>query len=132
MSIYLTKARHPTAGINTDIGSYDVHSVAFSPNYTSDKAMIAVVSNDTEIVVRSRLADNGWGQIIGDAYIPGLIPLSATIAFPADYQLMHGFFFALDTGINRGDVYRVTPAFTPLPSTITPLGIGNDDFSAGY
>lgn len=130
--VYLFNKSSPSDGwLNTNIGSYDVYNVAFSPNYTSDKALIAIVSNETDTIIRSKLANNGWGQIIGDAYLSGLTPVSATIAFPTDYQVTSGFFFALNTGVNRGDVYRFTPAFAPFPSTVTPLGIENDGLSRG-
>ena len=79
--IYLLDENEPLTGwIDTDIGNYDVHTVSFSPNYQSDLQIIAVVTDEKDTVVTTRIGDGNWGTVIGDAILSGIVPSSAVIS----------------------------------------------------
>ncbi len=113
--------------VNTNLGSYDVVALAFSPHFAADRQLVAVATNGTDTIVTAKIGDGGWGQTIGNATIKGLIPRAATIAFPDDYDAAAGdysIFVAIDTGSGNGDVYQVNGARSPNPSLATDLNIG--------
>ena len=113
--------------INTGIGNYDVYRVAFSPDYIDDRQLIAIASDETATLAMSRIDVGNWGQAIGNAQIPGIVPTAACIAFPEGYNSLSGnaiYFIGIDTGIDNGDVYKITPALAPSPSIATKLNIG--------
>ena len=128
--VYTLDENEPLTGwINTNIGNYDVYKITFSPNFAADRQLIAVVTDETDTLIISRIDDADWGQAIGDASIEGLTPISAAIAFPADYDATtedHVLFIAIDTGSNNGDVYMVSGMWAPGNSWATDLDIGAD------
>ena len=113
--------------IDTNIGSYDVCAVTYSPNYTANRQIVAVVTDEQNTLVITRIGDGGWSQVIGDATIEGLELISATVAFPDDYDATNeGYilFVAIDTGTGNGDVYTVNGKWAPDSSIVTDLDIG--------
>ncbi|MBI4296426.1 MAG: hypothetical protein HY667_04840 [Chloroflexi bacterium] len=118
---------------NTNLGNYDVYRVAFSPNFITDRQLVAVVTNEIETVVKVKAGGGGWGQSLGDArlnrdnspvYSPVAVTNSAAIAFPTDYgrAAVTIFLVAIDTGSGQGDVYRVQP--DTGSSAATDLNVG--------
>jgi hypothetical protein len=71
---------------DTGLGSYDVRALAFSPAYPSDRQLVAVVTDELDTVVTSRIDSGGWGQVTGNAVIDSLEAVSAEIGFPGDYN----------------------------------------------
>jgi hypothetical protein len=76
------------------VGSYDVYGVAMSPNYSSDKQIVAVVTDGTQTKVTTRKGSGGWNSAIGDAVleqgdVSGAnveVTAQAAIEFPSDYD----------------------------------------------
>jgi len=50
---------------DANVGSYDVYAVAFSPNYTSDGQLVAVMTDETDTLVTNRILNANWGTTIG-------------------------------------------------------------------
>ncbi len=122
----------PAGWVNTGIGSYDVYRVAFSPHFTDDGQLLAVASDEADSFVLARIADENWGATISGTTVPGVVPASAVIAFPDDYQALTeggSLFIGLDTGSDGGDVYRISLAAGSL--TTTDLDIGSASGLAG-
>jgi hypothetical protein len=123
---------------DTGIGNYDVYAVAFSPNFTSDRQLVAVATNETDTFVTTRVGDANWGKTVGDARLdrdnsgaPVVVANSAVIVFPEDYRAdtdtdRYVQFVAVDTGDGNGDVYTVTGVEAPSSSVATDLNIGAD------
>ena len=130
--VYLLDESSP-AGIwlDSSIGNYDVLRVAYSPVYMDDRTLFAVATNETDMVVRTKVVSGGWGQIIADARLPGVTPVAASVAFPPDYHMQGNFYVAFNTGTNRGDVCGVTSQPIPGPSSIVRLGIGTAEGLTG-
>ncbi len=120
--IYLLEDAPPFTWTDTSLGNYDVYGLAFSPNYTADRQIIAVVSDETNTFITTDFGGGGWGATIANAKINNLVPLSASIAFPEDYDpsIIASYFVAIDSGAGKGDVYRVKN------SAATGLNIGFD------
>ena len=90
----------PTWGINPGITqpqgypSHWIMAAAFSPKYADDGQIVAVVNDETNTIVTTKVDDANWGATVGDAYL--LDPISdppdswiatgASIVFPADYD----------------------------------------------
>ncbi len=113
--------------LDTNIDNYDACAVTFSPNFDTDRQVVAVVTDEQDILVTARIGDGSWGQIIGDATIGSLVPISASIAFPDDYDATtedYILFVAIDTGSGNGDVYKVNGKWAPDSSIATDLNIG--------
>ncbi|MDP2731252.1 MAG: hypothetical protein Q8O55_12355 [Dehalococcoidales bacterium] len=113
---------------DSNIGNYDVLSLAFSPNFASDHQLIAVVTDESDTLVISRIGDGNWGSVIASATIE-MAATGAVIAFPDDYDGASettAFFIGIDSGVDQGDVYRVNPGRNPDPSSVTDLDIGDD------
>ncbi len=127
--VYILDENKPLTGwINTNIGNYDICAVAFSPNFAADRQLVAVVTNETNTLVTTRIGNTEWGKIIGNATIGGLTPISAAIAFPDDYNATtedYAMFVAIDTGSDSGDVYMVNGIWAPGSSMATDLDIGS-------
>jgi len=116
-----------TGWINTNIGNYDVCIVAFSPNFAADRQLVAVVTDETDTLVTTRIGDTDWGHVIGDATIEGLAAVSAAIAFPDDYDATtadYALFMAIDTSSDSGDVYMLHGTRAPGSSMAIDLDIG--------
>ncbi len=52
----LNEGEPPLSWLDTSIGDYDVYAVAFSPNLAADPQLVAVVTNETNIIVTTRIA----------------------------------------------------------------------------
>ena len=115
---------------DTNLGSYDVYAVAFSPNYPGDRQLVAVVTDETDTFVTTKFGSAGWGATTEDARLdkdnsgvptPVAVSNSATIAFPDDYdsEIVASYFVAIDAGGDNGDVYKI------VNSVATDLNIGS-------
>ncbi|MFC2010638.1 hypothetical protein ACFLVU_00100 [Chloroflexota bacterium] len=101
---------------DTVLGSYDVCGVAFSPDYATDRQMVAVVTDEQDTIVTARSGNDSWGQLTGNATINGIAPMSAAIGFPDDYIADTegcALYIAVDTG-SGGDAYRINGKLAPL------------------
>jgi photosystem II stability/assembly factor-like uncharacterized protein len=118
--IYLLDEADLFTWIDTSLGNYDAYAVTLSPNYPADRQIIAVVSDETNTFITTKFGDGGWGATIANAKINNLVPVSASIAFPEGYDpsIIASYFVAIDSGLNKGDVYRVEN------SAVTDLNIG--------
>ena len=118
--------------LDTNPGNYDVYAVAFSPSYTTDWRLVAVVTDESDTIVTTKVGDAAWGATIGDARldrdnsgISVVVGTSADIAFPSDYDASEDVLYAaIDTGGDNGDVYMIAGADAPDPSAATDLDIG--------
>jgi len=131
-----------TSWIDTNAGSRDVYAVAFSPNFSSDRQLVAVVTNETNTFVTTKVGDAGWGATIGDSRLdrdnsgiptPVVVVTSADIAFPQDYDITmghYGLFVAIDTGGGNGDVYRINGTTATDLNIGFTYGLGNIDVTA--
>jgi photosystem II stability/assembly factor-like uncharacterized protein len=110
---------------DTNIGNYDVYAVAFPPNFTSQRQLMAAASNETHTFI-TNWNSAGWESVIANAKIDSLVPVSASIAFPSDYDanINPSYFVAIDSGSGQGDVYLLTPMAVPGSSVATDLNIG--------
>jgi photosystem II stability/assembly factor-like uncharacterized protein len=111
---------------DTNLGNYDVYTLAFSPNYPADHQLIAVVSDEKHTFITTDFGD-GWGANIANTKIDNLAPVSASIAFPDDYDtsIISDYFVAIDSGVNKGGVYRVgNSVATDLDLDIDVSGLG--------
>jgi len=55
---------------SSDAGTkYDVLAVAFSPNFADDEQIVAVVTDENDTIVTTKLGIADWGATIGDAYL---------------------------------------------------------------
>ncbi len=127
----------PLSWIASNIGSYDVYAVAFSPNFLADRQLTAVVTDETDTFVTTKVSDAAWDATIGDAKLDKdnsgsptsvAVATSADIAFPSDYDAStedHVLFVAIDAGGNNGDVYRINGVAAPGSSVATDLNIGS-------
>lgn len=138
--VYTLDEEHLIPGwVESNIGNYDVYAVAFSPGYTTDRQLVAVVTDETDTLVTSKVGEAGWGTTTSSAKLdkdnsgtatPVAVANSATIAFPDDYDATSAEcvqFIAIDTGSDDGDVYKIDAAAAPGNSVATDLNIG-----AGY
>ena len=125
---------------NTNIGSYDVYAVASSPEFPAYRQLVAVVTDETNTLVITKIGDAAWGASVGNAVLdkdnsgiptPVVVSDSAAIAFPDDYDSdatseSYVQFIAIDTGAGNGDVYRIKGAEAPVESEATDLNTGGD------
>ena len=91
------------------IGNLDAVTVAFSPRYATDRAIVAVATNESSTLVLTRIAEGGW-SMIGPAILSGIVVRGATVAFPDDYLATSdqpALFVGIDSGVGTGDVFRV-------------------------
>lgn len=112
---------------NSSVGNYDVSAVAFSPRFASDRQLLAVVTDEADTFVSSRIGEGAWNQVFGRATIAGRAARGATIAFPDDYDVTGGeftLFVGIDTGSNTGDVFKIRGGEAPDGSQTTDLNIG--------
>jgi len=126
--------------VDTNLGNYDVYAVAFSPDYPADRQLVAVVTDETDTLVTTKIGDTGWGTNIGNARLnrdnsatPTSVAVadSAAIAFPGDYNSDAASgdyiqFIAIDTGNGTGDVYEITGVEVAENSLATDLNVGAD------
>ena len=128
---------------DSGIGSFDVYSLAFSPNYPVDGQLIAVTSDETDAYVMVKPGTAAWGSFIGDVRLsqnnglphsPVIPVISATISIPdnygKDFSLQNSIFYvAISTGIGFGDVYKIDSKMNPGTSVATDLNVGSQ---SGY
>ncbi len=113
--------------LDSDAGDYDVYEVAYSPDYSVNRQLAALVTDEQDAYITSRVNSSDWGQVIGDARIEGLVPVSATIAFPDDYDIAteeNILYVAIDTAGENGDVYQASGEWAPESSIATDLNVG--------
>ena len=122
---------------DTGLSGYDVYAVAFSPSFTIDCQMVAVVTDETDTLVTAKSGNAGWGDTIGNARLdrdnsgtptPVVVATPAAIAFPDGYDASgalpnNTLFIAIDTGTGDGDVYRINGVASPGNSVATDLNI---------
>ncbi len=123
--------------IDTNLVGYDVYAVAYSPNFPADRQLVAVVTDEIDTLVVTKIGDSDWGETIGNARLdkdnsgtptPVTVNTSAAIAFTDDHDATAGdyvLFVAIDTGGNKGDVYVIYGAEAPNSSVATDLNIGS-------
>ena len=138
----LNESERFTNWIDTNVGSYDVYAVALSPNFTTDRQLVAVVTDEADTFVTTKVGDAGWGATIDDAKLdrdnsgiptPVAVATSATIAFPDDYDITMGhyvLFVAIDTGSGSGDVYWINRAVATDLNIGFAYGLSNIDVTA--
>jgi len=130
--VYILNEGKPFSGwVDTNIGSYDVYAIAFSPDFTTDQQLVAVVTNETDTLVTTKIGAAIWGHTIGDAKLdnsgtPVAVDASSAIVFPNDYDINDGYvqFVAIDAGSENGDVYVVNGVESPSFSIAIDLNIG--------
>ena len=126
-----------TDWVDSNVGSYDVYTLAFSPGYAADRQLVAVVTDETDTLVRFKSGDAGWGAIFGNAKLdkdnsgtPTSVAAnnSAAVAFPKEYEGTSpdtALFVVIDTGTDDGDVYKIVTAESPGSSSATDLNVGS-------
>ena len=114
--------------VDTNIGECNVYSLAFSPDYSNNGRLIAVVADQTNTYICTR-ADNGnWDQDTGQAVIHDITTVSAVITFPVGYQdTPEGsyLFVGVNSGTGLGDVFRIELETAPVESAVIDLDIGS-------
>jgi hypothetical protein len=128
--VYLLNESKPVSEwVDTSIGSYDVYAIAFSPNFATDRQLVAVVTDEADTFVTTKIGTDAWGQTVGNARIGAsvVVDTSAAIVFPNDYDINDSYvqFVAIDAGDENGDVYLVDGVEAPNASVATDLGIGS-------
>jgi len=115
--------------VDTTIGNYDVYTVAYSHGSAAGSQLIAVATDEANTIITSRVGNGGWGNTIGNATINGVVPTSASVAFPDDYapDITAGanVFFTAISASGNGDVYKINNISAPNSSVATDLNIGN-------
>lgn len=65
--VYILNENEPFSNwVDTNIGSYDVCAVAFSPNFATDQQLVAVATDDTNTLVTTCLGGADWDGTVGD------------------------------------------------------------------
>jgi len=123
--------------LDADLDGYDVYSVAFSPGFAYDQQIVAVVTDEADSFVTTKMGNNGWGRTIGNARLDRdnsgaslVVNKSAVIVFPDDYSSelatsSYVQFVAVNAGGNNGDVYVVYGGEAPGNSLAVDLNIGS-------
>ena len=134
----LNEAPFISTWADTGLTGYDVYAVAFSPDFAADRELTAVVTDETDTLVTTKIGSAGWGATISNARLdkdnsgtptPVVVTTSAAIAF-LDSNHASGnpqnnvLFVAIDTGTGDGDVYKINSATSSVSSAATDLNIG--------
>ncbi|HEY40772.1 MAG TPA: hypothetical protein G4O18_02810 [Dehalococcoidia bacterium] len=126
--IYLLDESDPLPGwTNTGAGDKDIVCTVFSPRFSENGQLLAVVTDESDSYVITRFNDGEWSSSISAATIPGIVPTLAAVAFPDDYVgSIEGatLFLAIATGGDGGDLYTVTRGNEALVAS--DLDIGSD------
>ena len=126
--VYILDEGEPVSSwLDTNIGNYDVCAIEYSPGFAIDRQLIAVVTDEQDTLIRSRINTGSWGQVHGDAIIENLVTLTASIAFPGDYHATtedYILFVAVNSASNEGDVYKVYGVGAPDNSAVDDLNTG--------
>jgi hypothetical protein len=126
------------SGTTIASGGYDVWDVGLSPNYTDDTQIVAVVTDESETYVTTKLGVTGWNSIIGDGTLEGsnnpandvVANDKASIAFPDDYEVDTGdglygeFYVGISDTTVYGDVYSFYGDSGAGNSIVIDLGAG--------
>ena len=136
--VYILDESNPfSQWLDTGIGGYDVYSVAFSPDFTNDRQIVALVTDETDSFATTKMGDSGWGEIIADTRLERdnsgaslVVDISADIAFPDDYSAVLGggsyiYFVAVNAGGDNGDVYMIYAEEAPDSLVATDMNIGS-------
>jgi hypothetical protein len=104
---------------------YDVLDVAFSPNFAEDMQVVAVVTDETDTIITTKLNHSDWGAVIGDAILPGVVATGGCLAFPGDYDSSdvedrYIQYIGLDAGLASA-VYMIIGCETPYSSEVLPM-----------
>jgi photosystem II stability/assembly factor-like uncharacterized protein len=125
--------------VDTGIGSCDVYAVAFSPNYSSDRQLIAVTSDETDTLIATKYASPGWNAAANRVKLdrnnttpPTPLTMAAgsvDIAFPDNYSGDPAsdssiFYLGVKTGTGKGDIYKIKNAETTEQGKATDLNAG--------
>jgi len=122
---------------DTNLVGFDVYAVASSPQFAADQQIVALVTDETDSFITTRIGGAGWGQTVGDARLDRdnsgasvVVAVSAAIAFPDDYSADPATgvcvqFVAVDTGSGGGDVYVIYGLMAPTASVAIDLNIGS-------
>jgi len=123
--------------VDSNIGSYDVYALDFSPSYAADRQLVSVVTDEADTFVRFKNGGAGWSATLGDARLDQdnsgtpasvVVSTSAAIAFPEDYEGTSPdtpLFIAIDTGTSDGDVFKIVTGESPGSSHATDLNAGS-------
>jgi len=105
----------------------DVLDVAFSPNFSDDQQIVALITDETKTVVTSKLGWADWGRDIGDATLAGIVPIGGRLAFPSDYDAEVSsdkcFLYAGLNATIASAVYMIAGGDAPDASVIFPMFI---------
>jgi len=126
------------AWTDSNIGNLDVYAVAFSPNYSGDRQVVAVVTDETDTFIYNQIGNADWNAFIGPARLnqdnsepPVAVAVAegTLLSFPADYYAdtasdNNFFFVGIDTGAGIGDVYKITCVDAPGESLAADLNCG--------
>ena len=134
---FLDETNIVPAWTDTGIGNYDVCALAFSPSYSADQQIIAVITNENDTFITGKIGESGWGAVFNPARLnrDNAVPpvpcpaVSAALAFPGGYNANSSsgsnvFYAAVSTGTGEGDVYIIESVEVPETSTATDLNAG--------
>lgn len=134
--VYIFDEAGTTSGVTaTGIGDFDVYAVAFSPYYTFDHHLIAVVTDETDTFTASRSGSMAWNTVTDMARLNRdntgasvITAAPAVIAFPDNYGSSTGpedsvYYVGIDSGAGTGDVYKVDCYYTPA-AIVTDMNVG--------
>ncbi len=121
--------------VDTGAGQYDFCWVGFSPHYASDRQLVAIGTDERDTVVITATGNGTWGQTTGETRLPGRVPVTASIAFPDDYDAgtpgKNIQFMALNTGSAKGDIFRLAGRPAPANGEVIDLNAASADDKAG-
>jgi hypothetical protein len=126
--VFLWDGGEPHVWKDLGVGELDVYCVRFSPAYAARRQIVAVASDEIDTLVTAASEGEGWGTEAGIAVLERLIPFSAEIAFPDDYDSVvsrgkYVQYIALDSG-GKGDVFRLKGRPSSGYSEIVDLNAG--------
>ena len=136
----LPEADSETQWADLQVGSYDVYAIAFSPNFTIDRQLVAVVTDEIHTYVINNYGVVGdWTsgvELLESDTTPFTITAASDIRFPSDFDETYQLFVGV-VGAG-GDVYQVTSgaaydlnAGTDIISLDLAGGAGNTQLLAG-
>ncbi|HEX7474409.1 MAG TPA: hypothetical protein VF318_00445, partial [Dehalococcoidales bacterium] len=129
--VYTLEENESPAWSNTAAGNYDFVAVAFSPDFASDRQLIAIGTDEHDTVITTNTNQAGWNVAVGDARLTGINAAAAAIAFPADYEAgvldRYTQFVAINTGTGHGGVFRLEGSAGPIASQATDLKARGSD-----
>ncbi len=137
--VYLLDESDLFTWTDTNLGNYDAYAVAFAPSFPSNRQLVAVVTDETDTWVTSKIGNDAWNDTVGEAKldrdnsgIPTAVAVTgtATITFPDDYASAvvpeeYIQFVSINTGTGNGDVYRIDSVRAPGKSVATDLNVGS-------